>query len=66
MRNRTGSKATLIYLHRPIVLSSAVQAVCSVCGRGVDDDDGSGGDSTITARAVPGVGTRMFCDIHCP
>lgn len=60
MRKRTGSKATLIYMHRPVVLSSAVQADCSVCGRGVDDG------FTITARALPGVGIRMFCDIHCP
>ncbi len=60
MRKRTGSKASLIYLYRPAILSSAIPADCSVCGRGVEDG------FTVTARVLPGVGTKLFCDIHCP
>lgn len=60
MRKRTGSKASLIYLYRPTILSSVIPADCSVCGRGVEDG------FTITARVLPGAGTKLFCDIHCP
>lgn len=60
MRKRNGPKASLIYLHRPVVSSKATPADCSVCGRGLTEG------YTVTARALPGVGVRLFCHVHCP
>lgn len=60
MRKRNGPKASLIYLHRPVVSSTAVSADCSVCGRGLLEG------YRVTARALPGVGVRLFCSVHCP
>lgn len=60
MRSRREPKASLIYLHKPTLVSSAVPADCSVCGRGLGDG------FTVTAKALPGAGIGLFCEIHCP
>ena len=54
MRKRTGSKASLIYLYRPAILSSAIPADCSVCGRGVEDG------FTVTAQGAARRGHQAF------
>ena len=60
MRSRMDSRAHLVYLHRPVIVSSAIPADCCVCGRGVEDG------TIVTARNLPGEGTRFFCSQHCP
>lgn len=60
MRSRTGPKASLIYMHKPVVYSKAAPAACSVCGQTPE------AGFRVTARVVPEVGTRLFCEYHCP
>ena len=59
MRKRSGPKASLIYLHKPVVVSTAEPAVCAVCDRGLSEG------YTVTARTLP-EGVRLFCEMHCP
>ena len=60
MRKRKGPKASLIYLYKPVVRSTAISADCSVCGRGLAEG------YRVTARMLPEVGVRLFCHVHCP
>ena len=57
----SGTKSSLMqdlyFKKTPEVKSSAIQAECYICGKGVQDG------CCITAKTLP-YGTALFCDVH--